>query len=170
MFFFSEGIAVWGSCSSSLLDDLESIHIRATRVIHNIPKRVKKHDILSYVTWQSLKYFYTKRLLILAHSAFYGSGIPEINSLIEKEHTNYNLRNSLRLIVDRPKTENGRKSFQNRAAIAWNSTPDKVKANQSVIKFKTELKSIKESVQSITYEKKHCCLSTSSRKSDYTYF
>ena len=60
------GIAVWGSCSSSLLDDLESIHIRAARVIHNIPKRVKKHDILSYVGWQSLKYIYTKRLLILA--------------------------------------------------------------------------------------------------------
>ena len=82
------GIAVWGSCSSSLLDDLESIHIRAARVIHNIPKRVKKHDILSYVGWQSLKHFYTKRLLILAHSTFYGSGIPEMNSLIEKEHTN----------------------------------------------------------------------------------
>ena len=97
------GIAVWGSWSSSLIDDLESIHIRAARVIRNIPKRVKKHDILSYVGWQSLKYFYSKRLLTLAHSAFYGSGISEINSLIEKEHTNYNLRSSLRLIVDRQK-------------------------------------------------------------------
>ena len=87
-------IAVWASCSSSLLDGLESVHIRAARVIHNIPKRVKKQDILNYVSWQSLKYFYTNRLLILAHNAFDGSGIPEINSLIDK------LRNSLRLLED----------------------------------------------------------------------
>ena len=93
-------IAVWASCSSSLLDGLESVHIRAARVIHNIPKRVKKQDILNYVNWQSLKYFYTKRLLILAHNAFDGSGIPEINSLIDKDHTNYKLRNSLRLLED----------------------------------------------------------------------
>ena len=72
--------------------------------------------------------------------------------------------------MDHPKTEIGRKSFRHRAALAWNSIPDKVKVNQSVTKFKMELKSIKEAVESITYEKEHCCLSASSRKNDFTYF
>ena len=45
------GIAVWGTCSSTLFDDLESVHIIAAKVICNVSKGMIHQDILNYADW-----------------------------------------------------------------------------------------------------------------------
>ena len=49
-------IAVWGSCSASLFNDLERIHIRAARLIHKVPKDIDNGKVLDFVGWNTLKY------------------------------------------------------------------------------------------------------------------
>lgn len=62
-------MVVWGSGSN--FKELELIHIRAARLIHKLPKNLKDEDILIKVKWMPLKYFYTCRLLIITHKAYY---------------------------------------------------------------------------------------------------
>ena len=40
------GIGIWGSCSPSLLQELEKVHRRAACIIHKIPKQVPRGLIL----------------------------------------------------------------------------------------------------------------------------
>ena len=38
------GMAVWGSCSDYLMKDLELIHLRATRLIHKLPRHGRRNS------------------------------------------------------------------------------------------------------------------------------
>ena len=48
------GISVWGSNSSSKMNELESCHIRAARIINKVPKSVNNADVLTTVKWKDL--------------------------------------------------------------------------------------------------------------------
>ena len=39
------GLGIWGSCSTSLLEELENMYRRSARIIHKIPKQVQKRPI-----------------------------------------------------------------------------------------------------------------------------
>ncbi len=86
------GIAVWGSCSASLCNDLERIHIRAARLIHKAPKDIGNVGVLNFVGLNTLKYMYTKRILTLTHSAYYNDSIDEINNLKVRGTIKYSFR------------------------------------------------------------------------------
>ena len=130
------GIAVWGSCSASLLNDLERIHIRAARLIHKVPKDMVNRKVLDLVGWNTLKYMYTKRFLTLTHGGYYKDSIDEINNLVAKETTKYSFRNLLKIKLNRPRTEIGRRTFKHRATLAWNTIPDDIKSHRNVSVFK----------------------------------
>lgn len=57
------GVAVWGSCSSALLEKLERIHARAARLIYNLPRETTINDLRNLKGWSPLSHFYTKRIL-----------------------------------------------------------------------------------------------------------
>ena len=63
------GISVWGSNSCSKMNDLESCHIRAARIINRVPKTVKNEDVLTTVKWKDLACMYKRRLASL-HTKF----------------------------------------------------------------------------------------------------
>ena len=48
------GISVWGCCSSALMGDINRIHLRATRIIHNIPCNIPNDDIMNAPYWNSI--------------------------------------------------------------------------------------------------------------------
>ena len=97
--------------------------------------------VLDFVGWNTLKYMYTKRLLTLTHGGYYKDSIDEINNLVAKETTKYSFRNSLKIKLNRPRTEIRRRTFKHRAALAWNTIPDDIKSHRNVSVFKKELKS-----------------------------
>lgn len=94
------------------------IHIRAARLIHKIPNSFGDNDVLSKVGWMPLEYFYKLRILTITYNAYYNLGLREINCLVTKNSNSYNLRKSLNVVLNRPKTELGRRSFAHRSAAA----------------------------------------------------
>ena len=48
------GIAVWGSCSPPLLDDIDRIHLRATRIIHSLPHYIHSDHIRNAPYWNPI--------------------------------------------------------------------------------------------------------------------
>ena len=100
-----------------------------------------------------LDYFYKFRILTIIDNAYCNLGLRETNSLVTKNSNSYNLRKSLNVVLDRPKTELGRRSFVYRAAIAWNSLPDNLKdfPNSSISKH--NLKQSKQTIMNINFGK-----------------
>ena len=114
--------------SDYLMKDLELIHLRAARLIHKLPRDMEDETVLIKASWMPLKYLYCSRILNITHRAFYNLELGAINSLVVKNASSYSLRESLNVVVSRPRTEQGRLSFKHRAAIfiAWNSLPDTI--------------------------------------------
>jgi hypothetical protein len=160
------GVVVWGS--GSKFKELELIHIRAARLIHKLPKDMKDEDILIKAKWMPLEYFYKFRVLTIAHKAFYNLDLEEINSLVVKSSNSYNLRKSLNIDVNRPRTELGRRTFSYRAAIAWNSLSDKIRHFSNPIAFKNRLKLSKQCIKNIKFEKGSSVIYN--KKLDYYYY
>ena len=48
------GIIVWGTCSPSLMKDIERIHVRAAKIIHRLPKHVSDEDALEAAQWDKI--------------------------------------------------------------------------------------------------------------------
>ena len=135
---------IWGS--GTKLKELEVIHIRTARLIHKLPKCMKDDDVLARVGWMPLEYFYKFRIVTITHTAFYGLGLNEVNSLVVKSSSSYDLRKSQNILIDRSNTELGHGSFAHRAAIAWNSLLDNLRYFSNPITFKKRLKKAKNNV------------------------
>lgn len=162
------GISVWGSCSSALMDDIDRIHLRATRIIHNIPCNIPNDDIMNAPYWNSINLFYIKRLLVITYNIYSGNCIEPLNDLTVKPVTTYNFRKSLNVEVLRPRTELGRSSFQHRAASTWNPLPDDIKNCSNFATFKRKIKKNKNILKSISFTKASCSISNKSL--DFKYF
>ena len=98
-------------------------------------------------------YFYKFRILTITYNAYYNLGLREINSLITKNSNSYNLRKSLNVVLNRPKTELGRRSYVHRSAIAWNALPDNLKDSSNLSTFKYNLKQSKQTIMNINFGK-----------------
>ena len=162
-------MAVWGSCSDYLRKDLELIHLRAARLIHKLPRDMEDETVLINASWMPLKYFYCSRILNITHRTFYNLELGDIYSLVVKNASSfYSLRKSLNVVVSRPRTKQGRRSFKHRAAIAWNSLPDTIKQLENPHSFKRKLKSIKTYVRDISFQKE--CSVKYNKNTEFRYF
>ena len=113
------GVVVWGSCSSALIDDIDQIHLRATRIIYSLPQNIHGDDIMNAPNWNSTCIYYIKRLLVIIYNIYHGNSIEPLNDLTVKAETTYNFRKPLNVEVQRPRTEVGRSSFKDKAALSW---------------------------------------------------
>ena len=66
-----------------------------------------------------------------------------------KNSNNHNLRKSLNVVLTRPETELGRRSFVHRSAIAWNALPDNLKDSPN----KYNVKQSKQTIMNINFGK-----------------
>lgn len=162
------GIVVWGSCSSTLTDDIDRIHLRATRIIYNLPHSIHSDDIMNAPHWNSIVSFYIRRLLVITYNIYHGNSIEPLNDLIVKSETPYDLRKSLKVKVHRPRTEMGRSSFKFRAALSWYLLPEDVKNCSNLTSFKRKLRENKRILKSIRFAKASC--SVSNKSVDFKYF
>jgi hypothetical protein len=53
-------MAVWGNCSTALLNNLETIHTRAAPIIHHLPSSLQDEECLNRANWHPLSYIYIK--------------------------------------------------------------------------------------------------------------
>ena len=73
----TNGIIVWGTCSPSLMKDIERIHARAAKIIHLLPKHISDEDALEAAKWDKIEYIYKRKALSKMHQIFY-SKCPEV--------------------------------------------------------------------------------------------
>ena len=134
------GIAVWGSCTPETLQNLENVHNRAARLIHKIHPSIPKTDALQIANWNSVGYMYKRRVACLTHQAQYDKELlADIQNIVTMQSPTRNIRGNLKLALQRPKTEYGRKTFKHRAAIIWNTVPESIKRLENYSTFKKYL-------------------------------
>ena len=63
------GIAVWGTCSQTLISQLEKIHARAAKLIHKLPRNISDDEALLRANWDRLDYLYKRRILAIINKA-----------------------------------------------------------------------------------------------------
>ena len=126
--------ALWGY--SKLLQTLEDIHIGAARFIFNINESTLSTEVLAATKWKSLSYIYKKSIATISYQAFYNRTPAGINFLFTKRSPLSNLRDNLKLYVQRHKTDFLRSSFSHRASILWNNLPLYLKSKPNIVSFK----------------------------------
>ena len=88
-------IAIWGTCSISIFNDLERLHIKAAKLIYKIPSETPDLDVLRIANWKPLNYIYKRRLATLMYQVK-AKTLPEpLTDLFEldKNDNRYSLRN-----------------------------------------------------------------------------
>ena len=53
------GVLVWGTCSPSLMKDIDRIHVRA---VHHLPKHISDEDALEAAKWDKIEYIYKRKV------------------------------------------------------------------------------------------------------------
>ena len=134
------GIVVWGSCSQSLLDDIDRTRLRATKIIYSLPREIHSAEVRNLPLWNPIVQFYFKRLVTICLNIYHDTCIVPLTGLIVKSRVNYNFRQSANIEVPRPRTEIGQSSFMHRAALCWNLLPNSCKHSSSLGYFKKFLK------------------------------
>ena len=84
--------------------------VRATKIKFNLDWCTTGQEVLATAKEITLEFMYEKRLLILAHQAYYHLLPCPMNCLFEKYVSSYNLRRKMTFKLPRPKTDMVKKS------------------------------------------------------------
>ncbi len=105
------GMIVWGPCGSTLLSDLEKIHVHAAKLIFGLDWFTPSEDVLRQAKWIPLGQMYIRRVLCFVFKCVSGGALVQLQHLWMERKTNYNLRRKNCLAVPRPKTDFLKKSI-----------------------------------------------------------
>ena len=130
---------------------MEDIHIGAARFIFNLKESTPNTEVLAATKWKSLSYFYKKRIATISYQAFYNRAPAAISSLFTKHSPLRNLRDNLKLFVQRPKSDFRRSSFSHHASVLWNNLPVYLKSKPNIVSFKSALKAKSDILDKITF-------------------
>ena len=163
-------IAVWGTCSISIFNDLEQLHFKAAKLIYKIPSETPDLDVLRIANWKPLNYIYKRRLATLMYQVK-AKTLPEpLTDLFElnKYDNRYSLRNKNDHSHIRYNNEYGRNNVRYRGPIVWNNIPQNIKDAEMQQSFKAKLKQAGKKLEQIQFEKEACTIQL--RKDDFLYF
>ena len=63
-------ISVWGNCSNSHLEHLNSLHIKAARFVYRIRKSIPDSQVLSIAGWKSFELMYRHNISCLTYKLY----------------------------------------------------------------------------------------------------
>ena len=135
---------------NSLLYALPESQIAKLQRIQNSAARLvslsRKYDhitpILRELHWLPVKYRIIYKILLLTYKCLHGMGPIYLQELLKEYKPARNLRSSmqLRLITSITSTQYGQRSFSAAASELWNDLPLHVKNSQTLVQFKSSLK------------------------------
>ena len=161
-------IAVWGSCSLYLFNDQKHLHIKAAKLIHNLPSGTPDCDALKRAKWKPLSYIYKWRLASIMYQVHNDILLVQLTALLgtRSNETSYKLRrsNDFSLVCFHSKL--GRNSIRYRGPIVWNSIPKFMRNVTSLLKEKLKLAS--KTLDQIQLKKEACLIK--SKDSAFLYF
>ncbi len=135
--------ALFGGCSSRLINKLQMVQNAAARV----PTRTRKYDhitpVLSTLHWLPIKHFIDFKILLITYKALNGLATQYLSELLSHYSPPRPLRsqNSGHLIIPRiSKSTAGGRSFFYLAPKLWNNLPNSVWEADTLCQFKSRLK------------------------------
>ena len=131
---------VWGSCGQVLFSDLESIHVRAAKIIFNLDWCTSSKEVLAIAKWNTLATMYEKRLLILAHQACYHLLPCPMSCLFVKYESRYDFRRKMTFKLPRPRTDMIKKACSYKSITRWNALENQMRSICDSDAFKKSLK------------------------------
>ena len=143
--FFDYCDVVWAGLNKGLSERFDKLHNRAARIITQSEWDVRSAKILKMLQWDTLGVRRHHHTAIMMHKIMHNKApeyLTEAFHLV-RDTTTYNLRDSnLNLALQKPNTENLKKSFSYRGAKLWNSFPSTIKAEPSLEVFRKSLRSL----------------------------
>ena len=132
------GILVWGTCSPSLLDDLEHYPLRAAKMIYNIEQRnLTNKQILPKVNWKSIVNIYKRRILSFMHDIYYMNVPKDLQNLFERNERIGRRKQSFNIV--KCKIEKERTSLRYRGLIAWDQLHKDIQKISNKTKFRIKV-------------------------------
>ena len=134
---------IWSSCGKTLMDEVEKIHVRAAKVIHQLDWSTPSDQVLTKANWNTIRDRNSKRLLCFAYKCYYGCVPEQLLSFVRKNNYTYNFRRKLSLALPILKSGYVRNSISYRAASWWNLLTNEHRASNNIAGFKKMLNIIK---------------------------
>ena len=131
---------VWGSCGQVLFSELESIHVREPKIIFNLDWCTPSRAVLATAKWNTLETMYEKRLLILAHQAYYHRLPCPMGCLFVKYERRYDFRRKVTFRLPRPRTGMIKKAYSYKSIIWWNALENQMRSICDIDAFKKSLR------------------------------
>ena len=109
--------------------------------------------LINWINWKAGTIYHFFIIRVESYKSYYRCNTNVLNDLVMLKQSSHCLRKSMNIKFPSPKSEIGRLTFRHRAAIAWNSLPDSIKKSSSLECFKKRLRSSKDLINSISYNK-----------------
>ena len=122
------GVLVLSSCGQAFFSNLESIHVRAAKIIFNLDRYTPSKKVLAAAKWNTLETMYEKRLLILAHQAYYNLLPCPMNCLFVKYVSSTDFRRKMTFKLPRPRTDMIKKSCSYKSIIRLNALENQLRS------------------------------------------
>ena len=159
-------IAVWGTASAVYLEELETLHAKAAKIIHKIKVNCSDGDLLQRANWEPISYLYKRRIVSWMHHIYYETlPSPISNNFVKKSGR---LSNPQQFVVPRYHKEIGRNSLRYRGVVLWNTIDSKLKSYDNLDTFKDKIKYFKNSVNQLSFRKESCLITNKAH--DFYYF
>ena len=132
------GIKVWGSCSTNLIQDIETLHLRAARFVKRIKNKTPDSQVLQIAKWKNIIHYYKRSVAVKAHQIYHKTAPTQLHCLLNPKRGRAT-RNVYGVELPSFHYSSYKSSFTYRAAIVWNNLSNEVRANQSKDTFKANL-------------------------------
>ena len=158
-------MAIWGTGPS--LEPIETVHKRAAKIIHTLPKSTPADNILERANWKTVGYIYKRRVACLTHKIYHNKCPNALKDLVTRTKPQRSSRNSCKVNLTRSKTNVGKNCFKHRAALIWNRLPPTTTIQENYETFKRKLSDNSKILDSISFGQ---ASTISYTDSDFIYF
>jgi hypothetical protein len=125
------------------IDKLQRAQNALARVLTQSSRRTSAKPLLRQLHWLPVRQRITYKLAVITFKAMKSSSPPYLSSLLQPYVATRFLRSSAapRLVVQRSRTDIGKRAFHVAAPLVWNSLPDHLRLIDNLTSFKRTLKS-----------------------------
>ena len=136
------GIEVYGSCSSSLLNKIQTLQNKLLKVLYNLPFRTDTNELHSQLKLLKVKDIYNVNVLKFVYESVNDISIVQFRNYFRQQDSihSYNTRNENVLYPKLTHTKYGDSTLNYVGSQLWNLQERNIKLSSSVHVFKKLLK------------------------------
>ena len=142
-----------GTSHVSLLNQLESLHIKAVKLIHSIPSKMNGNEVLDIEGWKPLPYIYKRRLASIMFQIHSETVPKQTVELFERKDSSIReLRSKNRFIQNRPRIELGRNTIRFRGPSIWGVIPPEIEDLKDPGELQKETKIVRKKLDLVHFD------------------